>query len=138
VTGRPFPPDDPPPPPRPAARRAPDDWDDLAPWQGEDAEPSGMRGAVEDDTLDDEREDDEHADDPALDEDFPLGDGVADRSATVDCPYCGEPGEVAVDPGGGAHQEYVEDCQVCCRPWRVTVAYRADGSADVWAHADDE
>ena len=77
-------------------------------------------------------------DDAALDEHFPLGDGVADQTAVVYCPYCGEPSEVAVDPGGGAQQTYVEDCPVCCRPWRVTVAYRPDGSADVWAQTDDE
>ena len=73
----------------------------------------------------------------ALDADFPLGDGVADVTAELWCPYCGEPNEVALDPGSGAHQEYVEDCQVCCQPWRVTVTYHADGSADVWADCAD-
>jgi len=38
---------------------------------------------------------------------------------------------MALDPGGGSIQEYVEDCQVCCRPWRVTVRYGTDGSAEV-------
>jgi len=47
------------------------------------------------------------------------------------CPYCGEPNEVALDAGGGATQVYVEDCQVCCRPWQVTVRYLPDGRADV-------
>jgi hypothetical protein len=74
----------------------------------------------------------------ALDEDFDLGDGTADTSAVVLCPYCGEPNEVAVDPGGGATQEYVEDCQVCCRPWRVIVSYDADGAASVVLEANDE
>ena len=50
------------------------------------------------------------------DEDFPLGDGTADTEATVVCPYCGEENEIAVDPGSGDSQEYIEDCQVCCRP----------------------
>lgn len=76
-------------------------------------------------------------DDPSLDEDFPLGDGVADLVATVHCPYCGEPSEVAIDPGGGERQSYVEDCQVCCRPWEVRVTYHADGSADVQVDAAD-
>jgi hypothetical protein len=40
-------------------------------------------------------------DDAELDDAFPLGDGVAERAAVVYCPYCGEPSEVAVDPGGG-------------------------------------
>jgi endogenous inhibitor of DNA gyrase (YacG/DUF329 family) len=33
----------------------------------------------------------------------------------VDCPYCGEPFETAVDSSGGS-QDYIEDCPVCCRP----------------------
>lgn len=69
--------------------------------------------------------------DDSLDEDFPLGDGTADTTAIVHCAYCGEPNEVTLDPGGGSVQEYVEDCQVCCQPWRVRVAYRGDGTADV-------
>ena len=84
-----------------------------------------------------DNEDDESVDDPTLDEDFRLGDGTADVEGTVWCPYCGEPNEVALDPGSGTVQEYVEDCQVCCQPWRVTVRYRGDGSADVRAEAAD-
>lgn len=98
------------------------------------------------DPLDDSDDEDAAADvdeaagedDDLLDEDFPLGDGVADVAATVWCPYCGEPTEVAIDPGSGGAQEYIEDCAVCCRPWRVTVAYGADGSATVSAVASDE
>lgn len=73
-----------------------------------------------------------------LDEDFPHGDGAADTESTVLCPYCGEAVEIALDPGSGAAQSYVEDCQVCCQPWRVSVAYREDGSADVSVSALDE
>ena len=42
------------------------------------------------------------------------------------CPYCGEIVEIALDPGSGSRQEYVEDCQVCCRPWQVFVVYDND------------
>ena len=66
-----------------------------------------------------------------LDEEFPLGDGTADTEGTVHCPHCGAVNEVGLDPGSGARQEYIEDCQVCCRPWRVTVAYDEWGAADV-------
>ena len=72
-----------------------------------------------------------------LDEEFPLGDGTVETDATVLCPYCGEINEIALDPGSGTHQEYVEDCQVCCRPWRVTVHYQADGTAEVSAEVED-
>lgn len=66
-----------------------------------------------------------------LDDEFPLGDGTAQIAATVVCPYCGEPNELSLDPGSGSVQEYLEDCQVCCRPWRVSVRYEKDGSATV-------
>src|SRR5215213_8100746 len=71
-----------------------------------------------------------------LDEEFPLGDGTVETEATVLCPYCGEINEIGLDPGSGRHQEYVEDCQVCCRPWRVTVTYLPDGAADVLVEAE--
>jgi hypothetical protein len=67
-----------------------------------------------------------------LDEAFPLGDGVADLEAEVTCPYCGEVMTIALDPGSGASQEYIEDCQVCCQPWKVSVQYGPAGEAEVW------
>ena len=70
-------------------------------------------------------------DEDGLDEEFPLGDGVADTEATVLCPSCGEMVELAIDPGGGPSQEYVQDCEVCCRPWQVTVTFDVDGVAEV-------
>jgi len=78
-------------------------------------------------------------DEAFLDAEFPLGDGTADTSAVVYCPWCGEASEIAVDPGSGAAQDYVEDCPVCCRPWQVHVRYRGDGGAEVAVtRADDE
>ena len=75
--------------------------------------------------------------DDSLDEEFPLGDGTADIRAEVSCPYCGERMEIGLDPGSGPHQEYVEDCQVCCQPWRVTVRYLLSGTAEVFVEAED-
>ena len=75
--------------------------------------------------------------DENLNEEFPLGDGTAETEARVRCPYCGEINEIALDPGSGSEQEYVEDCQVCCRPWNITVRYLPDGSADVSANLED-
>lgn len=73
-----------------------------------------------------------------LDDEFPLGDGSAETEALITCPYCGEPNEIGLDAGGGADQEYVEDCQVCCRPWRVTVSYDEEGNAQVFATPLDD
>jgi hypothetical protein len=66
-----------------------------------------------------------------LDDEFPLGDGTADTTATVYCPYCAEMVEIALDPGSGDAQQYEEDCQVCCQPWSVNVLYHGDGHAEV-------
>jgi cysteine-rich CPXCG protein len=77
-----------------------------------------------------------NGDDPI--EDFPLGDGTADTTASVVCPYCGEENEIAVDPGSGDSQEYIEDCQVCCRPWRVMVGYDAAGGVHVHLDPADD
>ena len=66
-----------------------------------------------------------------LDGEFPLGDGDAETEAVVECPYCGEANEISLDPGSGNDQEYVEDCQVCCRPWLMHVRYLRDGSAEI-------
>jgi hypothetical protein len=66
-----------------------------------------------------------------LDDEFPLGDGTAATDAEVRCPYCGEINQLALDPGSGPNQDYVEDCQVCCRPWRVCVQYDGNGDAQV-------
>lgn len=73
-----------------------------------------------------------------VDDDLSLGDGPADTDALIYCPYCGEEVQIAVDPGGGSTQEYVEDCQVCCQPWRVIVHYDGDGHADVSVMGLDE
>lgn len=62
----------------------------------------------------------------------PLPDEVAQQS----CPWCGESVTLLLDPGSGGSQQYVEDCEVCCRPWTVRVHYGADGSARVTLEAE--
>ena len=37
------------------------------------------------------------------------------QTAELDCPYCGETITLEVDCSV-SRQEYIEDCQVCCRP----------------------
>jgi hypothetical protein len=44
--------------------------------------------------------------------------------------------EISVDPGGGSTQEYVEDCEVCCNPWQVSVQF-IEGTAIVVVTALD-
>jgi hypothetical protein len=64
-------------------------------------------------------------------------DPIVDAAAAVTCPYCGEAVELTLDPGGGAVQDYVEDCAVCCQPWHVRVRWRRNGQADVRLETTD-
>jgi hypothetical protein len=51
---------------------------------------------------------------------------LPEPSVWVSCPYCGEEIELLIDVGGGTLQEYVEDCEVCCRPCSVRVVVGDD------------
>ena len=55
----------------------------------------------------------------------------------IHCPYCGEPISVVVDHSIG-EQEYIEDCQVCCRPLVLSIAIDKDGEASVIARYENE
>jgi hypothetical protein len=59
-----------------------------------------------------------------------------DDAFFVTCPYCGEEIEIYVEPD--QRGTFVQDCEVCCNPWRIRVVgkggdryldvTRADGS----------
>lgn len=55
----------------------------------------------------------------------------------IECPYCGEWITVLIDSTAGA-QEYIEDCQVCCKPINIYVTVDAAGIPQVVAQSDDE
>jgi hypothetical protein len=52
-----------------------------------------------------------------------------DDRCLVQCPYCWQTQELEVDPD--TQGEMVQDCEVCCRPWRVTVRRKKDGELTV-------
>lgn len=55
----------------------------------------------------------------------------------IDCPYCGERLSLLVDCSV-ANQEYIEDCQVCCRPISLQVMVSAAGVPQVSVRRDDD
>ena len=59
------------------------------------------------------------------------------QPVSITCPYCGEPIEIMVDPSI-ERQEYVEDCQVCCKPITLIMRVQKDGFPQVEARAEDE
>ena len=58
-------------------------------------------------------------------------------AAGFQCAGCGEYNETVVDESGGSRQEYVEDCQVCCKPNVLTVRWSAsDEEYDIGAELE--
>ncbi len=56
---------------------------------------------------------------------------------TVNCPYCGESIEVLIDREE-AGQQYIEDCQVCCRPITFNVAIDFEDQVSVTVYDENE
>jgi hypothetical protein len=53
---------------------------------------------------------------------------------TFVCAFCLHVNETTVDPTGGLRQEYVEDCQICCRPNLLVVTVDQEArTADITA-----
>ena len=59
------------------------------------------------------------------------------EEASVDCPYCGETIDVLID-GSVAEQQYIEDCQVCCRPINFSVSVDEYDEVSVKVSHEDE
>lgn len=57
-------------------------------------------------------------------------------SKYITCPYCGENFELVVDCSI-PEQEYIEDCEVCCRPISLSV-YVNDDEVNVIPKHEDE
>ena len=47
----------------------------------------------------------------------------------VTCPYCGEQVEIYVE--ADVRGSFVQDCEVCCNPWQVTVKRDHYGDPEV-------
>jgi len=56
---------------------------------------------------------------------------------SIGCPYCGESIIVLIDDSL-PEQNYIEDCQVCCRPIVFDVAVGGDGEMAVTVRAENE
>jgi hypothetical protein len=59
---------------------------------------------------------------------------VDDDLFEVTCPYCGETVEIYVEPD--VTGSFVQDCEICCNPWRVHVSGRGNARTVEAARAD--
>jgi hypothetical protein len=57
----------------------------------------------------------------------------SDLDARYICDTCGEEIVVPVDITGGSHQDYVEDCPVCCNPMVLHVDIDDAGEAHIFS-----
>ena len=55
----------------------------------------------------------------------------------IGCPYCGEIISIFADPSV-PEQEYIEDCQVCCRPMILRVTVIMEDEIEVSARSESE
>ena len=55
----------------------------------------------------------------------------------VQCPYCWEKFVLLVD-GSIEYQEYIEDCEICCRPIDFSIRMHEDDQASVQIRTQDE
>jgi Cysteine-rich CPXCG len=56
-------------------------------------------------------------------------DGYWNDRLEVQCPYCGERVEIAIE--ADVWGSLVQDCEVCCNPWQVTVTRDRYGDPEV-------
>ena len=43
-----------------------------------------------------------------------------ESTGSIQCPFCGQAMELALEAATGS-QQFITDCEVCCRPFQVTV-----------------
>ncbi len=56
---------------------------------------------------------------------------------SISCPYCGEQLSVTIETMDEG-QEYIEDCQVCCRPITFDIMAEFDGSSSISVRDENE
>jgi hypothetical protein len=56
---------------------------------------------------------------------------------SIQCPYCGESIDIVIDDSV-EQQQYIEDCQVCCRPINIGVTIGDEGDLSVTCWSENE
>ena len=56
---------------------------------------------------------------------------------SVECPYCNETITVLID-SSDLEQQYIEDCQVCCKPINFMISESMNGELSVRVYSEDE
>ena len=59
------------------------------------------------------------------------------ETKNTQCPYCGEPIELLIDCSV-EQQNYIEDCEVCCRPINIAATIDISGKLNVSLKHENE
>ncbi|NCF62534.1 MAG: CPXCG motif-containing cysteine-rich protein [Gammaproteobacteria bacterium] len=59
------------------------------------------------------------------------------QEVDISCPYCGETISLLADRSI-ENQQYIEDCQVCCKPISILLKICPNGHLSVEARHEDE
>ncbi len=62
---------------------------------------------------------------------------LTEEQVEASCPYCGEPIQLLID-WSVEQQEYIEDCQVCCRPIVIATSVSEGSEPQVWLRTENE
>lgn len=62
---------------------------------------------------------------------------LSQEEVKIHCPYCGEPLHVLIDCSV-PQQDYIEDCQVCCRPINFDITVGIEGDISVVVSHENE
>jgi hypothetical protein len=64
--------------------------------------------------------------------------GTSQEEGSYICDACGEEIVIPLDVAEGSHQQYVEDCPVCCRANIIHVDLDAQGNPNVWSEPEQD
>ena len=51
---------------------------------------------------------------------------MIEEDYSFSCPHCGVELSVRLDQTGGREQQFVQDCEICCRPIQIEVRFEGE------------
>jgi len=63
---------------------------------------------------------------------------MIEEDVQFECPYCGVPNIVRVEPGAGSRQAFTTDCETCCQPIKLDIRISAGEGITIDARCENE
>ena len=62
---------------------------------------------------------------------------MIEQDYSFSCPHCGVELNVRLDASGGKMQQFVQDCEICCRPIQFEVRFAGEDVTHFSAEASE-